>query len=211
MKHTFLPWERGVHFRRGVIVGELGPGEHRLRRDDVVKRVDVRAKNHVGAWQDIPTADGVLVRVTSVLKWMITDAVRYLSVSADPVQDLHLAAQLALRAAVLTRPHDRVEPERAAIGAEVLAALGDPVTGLGLVVEKVDVRDVIMPAELRKAALAEIVARAEGRAALERARGETAAVRSLLNAARLAEEHPALLQLRALQSAGTVVVDGTRR
>jgi hypothetical protein len=43
-------------------------------------------------------------------------------------------------------------------------------------------------------------ARAAGQAALERARGQTAALRSLANAARLAQDVPALLQLRTLQA-----------
>ncbi len=37
--------------------------------------------------------------------------------------------------------------------------------------------------------------------ALERARGEAAALRTLANAARLVEEHPALLRLRTIQAA----------
>jgi hypothetical protein len=38
------------------------------------------------------------------------------------------------------------------------------------------------------------------RAALEKARGETAALRSLANAARMMDDNPNLLQLRALQA-----------
>lgn len=45
--------------------------------------------------------------------------------------------------------------------------------------------------------------RAQGVAALERARGETAALRGLVNAAMLAAENPALLQLRLLEQLGT--------
>ena len=58
------------------------------------------------------------------------------------------------------------------------------------------------------------MAQAQGLAALERARGETAALRSLANAARQAEGSPApLLQLRLLQqlaaTPGHTVVIGT--
>ncbi|MCA1706792.1 MAG: hypothetical protein LC808_27445 [Actinobacteria bacterium] len=57
------------------------------------------------------------------------------------------------------------------------------------------------------------MARAEGLAALERARGETAALRNLANAARLCADNPALLQLRLLQQlstgSGHTVVIGT--
>ena len=42
-------------------------------------------------------------------------------------------------------------------------------------------------------------ARQEGLAALEKARGETAALRNLANAAQLVERTPSLMQLRALQ------------
>ena len=45
-------------------------------------------------------------------------------------------------------------------------------------------------------------ARQEGLAALERARGETAALRNLANAAKLLDDHPRLLQLRMLQAVG---------
>ena len=47
-----------------------------------------------------------------------------------------------------------------------------------------------------------VKARQEGLAALEKARGETAALRNLANAAALIERRPSLLQLRALQALG---------
>jgi regulator of protease activity HflC (stomatin/prohibitin superfamily) len=45
-----------------------------------------------------------------------------------------------------------------------------------------------------------VKAQKEGQAALERARGETAALRNLANAARIMDDNPNLLQLRALQA-----------
>jgi regulator of protease activity HflC (stomatin/prohibitin superfamily) len=64
-----------------------------------------------------------------------------------------------------------------------------------------------------KKAFAQVVkAQKEGQAALERARGETAALRSLANAARMMDDNPNLLQLRALQaladSSGNTLVWG---
>jgi len=43
-------------------------------------------------------------------------------------------------------------------------------------------------------------AKQEGQAALERARGESAALRNLANAARVLEGNPALMNLRLMQS-----------
>lgn len=214
MKHTLMPWERGLRVNRGVLVGELGPGEHRLGRRESLHRIDIRPRSLTPSAQDVPTSDGVLVRVTVVLRWAVADITAFCTAAADPAQELYLEVQLALRGAVLTRAHDGVDPERAAIATEVLAAVRTRAAELGIVVHDLAVRDVVMPAELRKAALGELIARSEGRVALERARSETAAMRSLLNAARLAEEHPALLHLRTLQAAGesgtTLVVERPR-
>jgi regulator of protease activity HflC (stomatin/prohibitin superfamily) len=211
MKRTLYPWERGVRFDRGVLVGELGPGRHRVPFRSVLTRVDIRPRTMTPAAQDVPTADGVLVRVTVVVRWAVSSPTKFVLEAASPEDELYTAVQLALRGAVVTRAHSAVDPERVDIAAEVAARIAPRAEELGISVAEVAVRDVVMPAELRRAALAELVAASEGRAALERARGETAALRSLLNAARLAEQHPALLELRALQTASTVVVDRPAR
>lgn len=211
MKHTLYPWERAVRFDRGVLAGEVGPGQHKFPRYMVLHRVDLRPRSLTPAAQDVPTADGVLVRVTVVVRWTVSSPTTFVVASARPEDELYTAVQLALRSAVVMRAHSAVDPEREAIAAEVATAVAARAAELGISVAAVAVRDVVMPGELRRAALAELVAASEGRAALERARGETAALRSLLNAARLAEEHPALLELRALQVASTVVVDRPAR
>jgi hypothetical protein len=57
-----------------------------------------------------------------------------------------------------------------------------------------------------------LVAKADGATALERARSETASLRSLANAARQLADNPALFQLRLLQqlegSTGNTIVVG---
>jgi len=66
--------------------------------------------------------------------------------------------------------------------------------------------------KLKKSFAQVVKARKEGEAALERARGETAALRSLANAARMVQDNPQLMQLRVLQvmgeSAGNTLVVG---
>jgi len=69
------------------------------------------------------------------------------------------------------------------------------------VLEQVAIRDLTLPGELKKLFTQVVKARQEGLATLERARGETAALRNLANAAALVERSPQLLQLRALQVA----------
>jgi len=66
----------------------------------------------------------------------------------------------------------------------------------------VAIRDVMVPGELKRAYAAVLAARKDGEAALERARGETASLRNLANSARLLDDSPGLLRLRALQEVG---------
>ena len=59
-----------------------------------------------------------------------------------------------------------------------------------------------LPGDLKKIFAQVVKARQEGLAALERARGETAALRNLANAAQMLQRNPQLFQLRLLQVAG---------
>jgi hypothetical protein len=74
------------------------------------------------------------------------------------------------------------------------------------------VKDIMFPGELKNVFAKVLKAKKEGLAVLEKARGETAALRNLANAAKMLEGNPALMQLRILQSldtgAGNTVVFG---
>ena len=63
------------------------------------------------------------------------------------------------------------------------------------------IKDVVLPAELRAAYAELITARQRGQVQLEAARAESAALRSMANAAKLLDEHPALARLRMVQAA----------
>ena len=71
---------------------------------------------------------------------------------------------------------------------------------IGLTVHAVEVKDVMLPADLKRAFADTLKVKQEGLAALERARGESAALRNLANAARVLEGNPALMNLRLVQS-----------
>jgi regulator of protease activity HflC (stomatin/prohibitin superfamily) len=82
---------------------------------------------------------------------------------------------------------------------------------IGIELLGVEVRDIMVPGDLKRLFAGVVAARKEGEASLERVRAETAALRSLANAGRMIEDNPGLLQLRMLQQVGgstgnTVVV-----
>ena len=71
---------------------------------------------------------------------------------------------------------------------------------LGLELHQAHVRDFMMAGGLREAYANVLLAKQQGLAALERARGESAAIRNLANTAELMKRHPGLMQLRMLQA-----------
>jgi regulator of protease activity HflC (stomatin/prohibitin superfamily) len=202
---TVAAWERAVVLRDGTVVRVVDPGRHRRRGREQWWVIDVRARSTVIPPQEVLTSDGLQVRVSLILAFSIIDARAWLTVSVDPGSELHTRAQVALRAAVATRTLDELLASREAISAG-FAGIREAALAIGADVTSFEVRDITLPQELRQAFTAPALAKAEGAAKLERARGEAAAVRSLANTAAVLEAHPSLLQLRALERAGSVVV-----
>ncbi|HEX2046389.1 MAG TPA: SPFH domain-containing protein [Acidimicrobiales bacterium] len=206
-------WERGLLFRNGVLVRTLGPGAYRHWGSGyMLRRVDVRPWILQLPTQEVPTADGVTVKVTVAGRVRVVDPVVYVTATQEPVPSLYLAVQVALRELVAQATVDDLVAGRAGAGGRLLEGVRG-VDELGVVVEQLELKDIVLPADLKRAQAQVLIARADGLAALERARGETAALRNLANAARLCAEQPALLQLRLLQQLaagpGHTVVIGT--
>lgn len=207
------PWERALLFRNGALVRTLDPGAYRhWARGYTLRRVDVRPWVLQVPTQEVPTADGVTVKVTAAGRVRVADPVIYVTASQDPVASVYLAVQVALRELVGARRVEELVAACAEAGRELTQAVRG-VTELGLELDQLELKDIILPADLKRAQAQVLIARAEGLAALERARGETAALRNLANAARLCADNPALLQLRLLQQLaagpGHTVVIGT--
>jgi regulator of protease activity HflC (stomatin/prohibitin superfamily) len=192
-------WERGVLFKDGRVDGVLDPGPHRrFRRGFAVRRVDLRPWIVHVPTQEIPTADGLTVKVTVVGRARLVDPVVFVTSAQDVHASLYLNAQIATREVMAATTVEQLVAARQDLGDALTAAVRG-VDEFGLALERLELRDVIFPGEIKKAQAEVVVARAQGLAALERARGETAALRNLANAAALLKDNPALLQLRLVQ------------
>ena len=210
---TVDAWERGLLFRDGAVVENLGPGAHRRWRTRyTVRRVDLRPWLLTVPTQEVPTSDGITVKVTAAARAKVLDPVTFVTAVQDTPASLYLAVQVAMREVVSAHTVEDLLAGRAVLGTELGAAVRG-VEEVGVAFEHLELKDIILPSDLKRAQGEVLVARAQGLATLERARGETAAMRSLANAARLAEASPALLQLRLFQqlaaNPGHTVVIGT--
>lgn len=200
---TVNQWERAVLFRRGALVDTLGPGAHRRwTAGYTLRHVDMRPWILQVPTQEIPTADGVNVKVTVAGRVRVADAATYVTAAQDPTAALYLGVQVAVRELIANTTVDQLLAARGETGAQLAGAVRG-VADLGLALDQLELKDIVLPSDLKRAQAQVLVARAEGQAALERARGETAALRSLANAARLCADNPALLQLRMVQQLET--------
>jgi regulator of protease activity HflC (stomatin/prohibitin superfamily) len=192
-------WERAVLFKDGRLQTVLGPGPYRrFGRGFALRRVDVRPWILPVPTQEIPTADGLTVKVTIVGRARVVDPVLFVTASQDANSALYLNAQIATREVIAATTVEQLVAARQELGDALTAAVRG-LDEIGVALERLELKDVVFSSEIKKAQAEVVVARAQGLAALERARGETAALRNLANAAALLKDNPALLQLRLVQ------------
>jgi len=191
----------GLLYRKGKFLRQLQPGEHTFfGRGYKVEDVDLRRQSTIVAGQELLTAEHLPIKLSLALQFRVADPLALKHSTVSWQHELHLISQLALRHTVTSRELEALLAERDTLGGELLAAIAPRASELGVELIAVDIRDIMLPAEVRRANSDVVKARREGQAALERARGETAALRSLANAARMLESNPGLYNLRILQT-----------
>ena len=196
-------------YRGGRFARTLKAGTHWVfGLNTHVQHIDVRELNVTIAGQEVLTADQLTLKVSAVLRYQIVNAEQAVRVAQNYLEQLHVAVQEALRAAVAAKKLEDLLAQREQIVEAMTAGVSEQAQRLGVKVLRLTLRDFMLSGELKQAYADTVKARLEGQASLERARGETAALRTLLNATQLMEAHPGLFQLRYLQTIDQAVTEG---
>lgn len=200
---TVFEYERGLKFTRGRFKGVIGPGLYRhWAAITQIQKIDVRPSRVAIAGQEVLSADGVAVKASLVATFQVKDPERAVLGSDSYQVAIHTELQLALRAIASGLPIEDLLRRRAEVPAQLKAIAAPRLEAVGVELQDASLRDLTFPGDLKKIFSQVVKARQEGMAALEKARGETAALRNLANAAALIERSPSLMQLRALQALG---------
>jgi regulator of protease activity HflC (stomatin/prohibitin superfamily) len=200
---TVWQFEKGLKYRKGRFEELLEPGRYLIYwRTQQITRVDVRPQYTTIIGQEVLSADNIAVKVSLAVRYQVSDPVKAINETRDYMNALYLELQIALRCIVGSKLIDELLENRGSFDDLLLDKCRARAEEMGVTLEGVHVRDITFPGDLKKVFAQVVKARKEGLAALERARGETAALRSLANAARLLENNPTLLQLRMVQSLG---------
>jgi regulator of protease activity HflC (stomatin/prohibitin superfamily) len=194
-------YQKALKYKKGRYAATLAPGQYWVSSlSTLVVPVDIRPEFITIQGQDLLSADGVTVKISLAAEFQVVDANLAVNKTANFRGNLYLILQLALREIVAKEKIDALLENRVGIGGKLMEMAKEKATEMGLKLTSVDVKDMMFAGEMKKAFAQVVKAQKEGQAALERARGETAALRSLANAARTMDDNPNLLQLRALQA-----------
>ncbi|HEY1787995.1 MAG TPA: slipin family protein [Verrucomicrobiae bacterium] len=210
-RHVFIVPEgwTGLIYHHGLYVRRNNAGRHVLwGRGWTMNHIDLRRASLLVAGQDVLTAEGVGLKFSLLVAYEVTEPVKAAHETQNWASELYNLTQLALRTVVNGIAVETLLNQKLEIGTQLLARVKGGAEKLGVNVLAVEVKDVVFPPDLKRAFAEVLKAKHEGQAALERARGETAALRNLANAARVLEDNPALMNLRLMQSLATAQTAG---
>lgn len=199
-------YERGVIFRLGRLVGAKGPGLFLLIPvlDKMVK-VDLRTITHDVPVQEIITFDNVPVRVNAVVYFRVVDPesavveVEHFGIATSQI------AQTTLRAVIGKAELDELLAERDKLNQQLQQIIDAATDPWGVKVGMVEIKDVELPQDMRRAMARQAEAERERRARVITAEGEFQAAQKLAEASSvLATEQGGLFirMLQTLQEAG---------
>jgi regulator of protease activity HflC (stomatin/prohibitin superfamily) len=200
---VYKEYERAIVFRLGRARKQaLGPGLRLLLPFGIDRAVvvDTRTKVIQIPTQDVITMDNISIGVDAVVYADVAspgDAV--LRVEEYMPATLQLAAT-TLRSVLGRMELDDILAKRAMINDEIRTILDERTEQWGVEITAVEIKDISLPQEMKRAMARQAEAERERRAKIIIAEGELQAAEKLTQAAAMIGSQPAALQLRTLQT-----------
>ena len=202
-------YERGVVFRLGKLTRAKGPGMIFLVPFGVerMQKMDLRIVALDIAPQDTITKDNVSVRVNAVVYFRVADPTK----AVIEIEDYYFAtsqlAQTTLRSVIGQSELDELLAERERINEVVREIIDEGTDDWGIEVTGVEIKDIDLPQEMKRAMAKQAEAERERRAKVIAAEGEYQASTKLALAADVIQQFPVALQLRFLQTVVEVAAE----
>ncbi len=201
---TLYRYQAGLYYERGKLVRVLGAGRHKVRVGfSEIEIIDLRPTIANLLSQDIMTRDRMGIKLSVSTTYAVSDPAKAHEEVTDYEVAFHDLAQRTLREVVSGLSVDELLDQRQETDAKLFGLLAERAEALGLKVSASGIKDIILPANLKRAYAGILEAQKDAQRQLEKARGEHAVLRSLANAARLYDGNPSLLQARLIQALGT--------
>jgi regulator of protease activity HflC (stomatin/prohibitin superfamily) len=201
-------YERGVVFLLGRFWRVKGPGlivivpgiQQMVRIDLRVVVLDVPA-------QDVITRDNVSVKVNAVVYFRVIDPQKAVIQVANFLEATNQFAQTTLRAVLGKHELDELLAERDKLNLDIQRILDAQTDAWGIKVSNVEIKHVDIDPSMVRAIAQQAEAERTRRAKVIHAEGELQAAEKLLQAAQMLARQPQAMQLRYLQTLGSIAGD----
>lgn len=168
--------------------------------DVEVKTIETRIKELEITGQELLSSDKVTLRCNLTMHYKIIDGRAYLEAVDNSREYLYKQLQFAVREHLGALTIDEILSKQHTLSTEVLEKFYTICKKVGVEVDGVYIKDIILPGEMREVFNQVIEASKRAEANNIQRREETAATRSLLNTAKLMNDNPALIRLKELEA-----------
>lgn len=194
-------YERAVVFRLGKLLRAKGPGLVLLiPLVDRMVRVDLRVVTIDVPKQEMMTRDNVPVAVDAVVYFRVVDSEAAIVKVEDFFKATSLIAQTTLRSVIGQSELDELLAHRESINRTLQEIIDRHTDPWGIKVTAVEVKDVVLPENMKRAMAKQAESERERRAKIINAEGEFQAAAKLVEAGGMIAAQPVALQLRFLQT-----------
>ena len=194
-------YERGIKFNQGQFHSIMSPGWNIvLPIFQSYKKIDIRTKAVDVPEQDTITKDNISVRVNAVIYYKIFDAAKALLEVENFYYAVSQLAQTTMRNAIGSVTLDELLIEREKLSESICKIIDEATDPWGIKVENVELKDVVLPEEMKRVMAKAAEAEREKLAVITKAEGEVEASNNLAIAARTMAETPGAMHLRTLST-----------
>ncbi len=199
--------QAAILFVDGELKAKLGPGTHAYFTPGhtvQTKLIDLKRQSLEVTGQELLTRDRVTIRVNLAAEYRVTDPVKAVTETKGFAEALYRALQYAFRKTLGAMTLDQILENKVTVDEEAANKVRTDMAALGVEVNEITLKDVILPGEMRDILNQVVAAQKEAEANVIRRREETNATRSLLNTAKVMAENPVMLRLKELEALETV-------
>jgi regulator of protease activity HflC (stomatin/prohibitin superfamily) len=202
-------FERGVVYRFGRVQDRVRPPGLTMLIPivDRLQKVNMQIITLPVPAQDGITCDNVTVRVDAVIYFKVEDPVRAAVDVQDYMSAIGQVAQTSLRSIIGKSNLDDLLSNRERLNQGLELLIDSPALGWGIHIDRVEIKDVVLPDSMKRSIARQAEAERERRARVITADGELQASEKLSQAAEIMAVEPAALQLRLLQTVVEVAAE----
>ena len=193
-------WQKFVVLRAGKLQGVKGPGLFWIFPvlDNVVAVIDERIQTTAFNAEQALTRDTVPVNVDAIIFWHVHDARAAALEITDYRTAIDRVAQTSLREMIGSSMLSTLLSDRKSADERLCEEIGRKTTVWGISVLSVEIRDVAIPEALQDAMSRQAQAEREKQARIILGSAEAEVAAQFVLAAQAYADHPAALQLRAM-------------